>query len=90
VRIFGCKAYAHIMNGENKKWDAKTIECILVGYSSVTKNYVLYIPKEKKYIEQAKHVNFIEESIFQKENRKIEVDEEENITVTVKQNEKKP
>jgi hypothetical protein len=59
VRTFGCKAFVHKMNN-HKKWDAKALECILVGYNSTSKNYILYVPSKGSYIEQAKHVDFME------------------------------
>jgi len=41
LRPFGCKAYAHIPAQNRSKLDAKTIECILVGYSTTSKAYRL-------------------------------------------------
>jgi len=32
LRIFGCKAFAHILKENRKKLDAKSIKCIFVGY----------------------------------------------------------
>ena len=32
LRVFGCKAFAHIPKYERRKLDAKSIECIFVGY----------------------------------------------------------
>ena len=60
-----------------RKWEAKSVECILTGYSAVSKNYIIYVPAESRYIEQAKHVDFLEKvekkatySSPQKETRK--------------------
>jgi hypothetical protein len=77
VRVFGCKAYAHIME-KTKKWNAKAIECVLVGYSASSKNYVLYVPSERRYIEQAKHVDFMEESKIPNQHTALEREKEEN------------
>jgi hypothetical protein len=72
VRVFGCKASVHVMTNRNK-WDAKAVECVLVGYNSSSSNYALYIPKEGKYkhvtchfgessvAHPARHVSFMEE-----------------------------
>lgn len=60
VKIFGCKAFAHILD-HKKKWSPKTRECILVGYSTMSKCYRLWVIAEKKYIEQARHVTFRED-----------------------------
>jgi len=67
VKIFGCRAMAHVMTNRNK-WDPKAIECVLVGYNSSNKNYILYVSAENQYIQHAKHVSFVEESIVSKNN----------------------
>src|SRR4051812_25056485 len=45
LRSFGCKAYAHVPIQRRNKLDSKTVECILVGYSSESKAYRLYDPE---------------------------------------------
>jgi transposase InsO family protein len=57
VRVFGCKAFAHVMSYRNK-WDAKFVECVLVGYNPSSKE-----PNERKFIEQARRVTFVGGSI---------------------------
>ena len=32
-KLFGCKAYMHVLEENRKKWDSKTKKCIFVGYS---------------------------------------------------------
>jgi len=79
LKIFGCKAYAHIMEESRggKKWTSRTRECLFVGYNSLNKNYRLYVPSERRYIEQVKHVVFSEESI-----RKIKNDTESDLIIS--------
>lgn len=42
LRIFGSKAYAHILKAERKKLDPKAFKCIFVGYGTQYKAYKLY------------------------------------------------
>ena len=44
LRVFGCKAYAHVPKDERGKLDSKAKKCILVGYGEDTKGYRLYDP----------------------------------------------
>ena len=40
LRIFGCKAFSHILNDERGKLDCKAKRCIFVGYREESKSYV--------------------------------------------------
>lgn len=42
LRVFGCKAMAHIPKVQRSKLAAKSIECIFIGYSEQSKAYRLY------------------------------------------------
>ena len=44
LRIFGCKALAHIPNEDRKKIDSKSIICAFIGYCSSYKAYILFNP----------------------------------------------
>lgn len=44
LKIFGCKAIMHVPKQHRKKLDAKSRECVFVGYSLDTKGYRLYDP----------------------------------------------
>lgn len=48
LRIFGCKAFAHIPNEDKKKLDSKTIRCTFIGYCSSYKAYRLFNPSTHK------------------------------------------
>jgi len=49
VRIFGCKAYAHIPAANRKKLDPKSRACIFIGYSTDCKAYRLYDPTKEEF-----------------------------------------
>ena len=48
LRIFGCKAFAHILNEDRRKLDAKAIKCIFIGYCTNQKAYKMYDPRTHK------------------------------------------
>jgi transposase InsO family protein len=48
LRVFGCKAFAHIPKDERRKLDAKSIKCIFIGYCSDKKTYKLFDPSSHK------------------------------------------
>lgn len=60
LRVFGCKAMAHIPKEKRKKLDEKSIECIFVGYANNVKGYRLYDPESRKII-ISRDVVFIED-----------------------------
>ena len=50
LRVFGCRAFAHVPKDERGKLDQKAKSCILVGYGEETKGYRLYDANKKKVI----------------------------------------
>ena len=50
LRVFGYKAFAHVPKDERRKLDAKSIECIFVGYCTDKKTYKLFHPSSHKLI----------------------------------------
>lgn len=48
VRVFGCKAFAHVPKEDSKKLDSKAIKCTFVGYCSEFKAYKLFNPSTHK------------------------------------------
>ena len=77
--------------------ESRATECVLVGYTATSKNCILYIPAQQKYIQQAKHVEFIENSVARKQPtvRKVEeviptvlpaAEAEEDITISMYEN----
>ncbi|XP_018403755.1 PREDICTED: retrovirus-related Pol polyprotein from transposon TNT 1-94 [Cyphomyrmex costatus] len=59
LRIFGCKAMAHIPKQLRKKWDAKSSEYIFVGYYEDSKAYRLWDPEHRSIV-KARDVIFLE------------------------------
>ncbi|CAL2242013.1 unnamed protein product [Prunus armeniaca] len=49
-RIFGCLAYAHVLDQKRGKLDDKSVKCVLLGVSEVSKAYMLYNPVTQKII----------------------------------------
>ena len=50
MRVFGCVAYADVLDELRKNLDIKGEKCIFVGYSDESKAYKLYNPSTKKVI----------------------------------------
>ena len=50
LRTFGTRAFAHIPDVKRKKMDAKSQECILVGYCSTQKGYRLWNQKSRTMV----------------------------------------
>lgn len=48
LRIFGCKAFAHIPKEDRRKLDAKGIKSIFIGYCTDKKAYKMYDPSTHK------------------------------------------
>lgn len=59
LRVFGCPAFVHIPKEKRSKLDPKSVECIMVGYSTESKAYRLYNPQNGKIVE-SRDVIFIE------------------------------
>ncbi|GMI67403.1 hypothetical protein HRI_000409600 [Hibiscus trionum] len=60
LRVFGCKAFFHVPKDERSKLDAKTRECIFIGYSLDGEfGYILYDPLQKKLV-RSRDVIFVE------------------------------
>ena len=50
LRLFGCKVFVHVLKDERSKLDAKTSQCIFIGYGLDEFGYRLYDPIEKKLV----------------------------------------
>lgn len=70
LRVFGCRAFAHIPKQKRTKLDAKSIECIFIGYSNESKAYRLFNPINKKIV-ISRDVVFIETETEVIENKSI-------------------
>lgn len=59
IKVFGCKAMVHVPKEKRRKLDAKSNECILMGYSTESKAYRLFDPKTHKIV-VSRDVIFVE------------------------------
>ena len=50
LRVFGGPAYVHIPNEERSKLDAKSKQCIFLGYQKGVKGFKLWNPKANKVV----------------------------------------
>ena len=48
LKVFGCKAFAHIPKENRRKLNAKAIKCIFIGHCSEFKAYKLFDPATHK------------------------------------------
>ena len=46
-RVFGCTAYMHVPKETRRKWDAKSIKCIFVGYCIAEKDIDFGIQRQR-------------------------------------------
>ena len=61
---FGCKCFVHNNGKETlRKFDAKSNECIFLGYSSISKAYRVFNKRIEK-VEESIHVIFYETNRF--------------------------
>lgn len=63
IRVFGCKAMMHIVKQKRKKFDAKSKECIMVGYAENSKAYRLLDPETNR-IHISRDVIFLENEVI--------------------------
>ncbi|KAJ8468023.1 hypothetical protein OPV22_030575 [Ensete ventricosum] len=63
LRVFGCRAFAHIPNNERSKLDGKTKECIFLGYSHDQFGYRLWDPEKQKVFRSRDVVFFEDQTI---------------------------
>ena len=64
LRVFGCKAFVHVLRDEWSKLDNKTKQCIFLGYSNEEFGYRLWDPATKKII-RSRNVVFFEDQIIE-------------------------
>ena len=50
LRVFGCKAFAHIRKDERRKLDEKSIKCTFIGYCDDQKAYKLFDPTSQRLL----------------------------------------
>ncbi len=78
LRVFGCKAFAHVPYEKRNKLESKSMPCVFLGYYEGTKAYRLMCVKTKRII-KSRDVVFIEGS---KEIGGVpQLEKEENVVV---------
>ena len=60
LHVFDCKAFVHIPKDERSKLDAKTRQCIFIGYGEDEFGYIFYDPIEKKLV-RSRDIQFMED-----------------------------
>ena len=72
LRVFGCKAYAHVPKELRQKLDPKSQKCIFIGYGTEGEmGYRLWNPESHKVI-RSSHVIFNESKMHKKPIKEIE------------------
>ena len=64
LRVFGCKAFVHVLKDERSKLDAKSRQCIFTGYGENEFGYRFYDPVEKKLV-RSRDVKFMEDQTIE-------------------------
>jgi hypothetical protein len=59
LRVFGCKAFAHIPDEKRSKLESKSMPCVFLGYCEGTKAYRLMCVETKRII-KSRDVVFLE------------------------------
>lgn len=70
LRVFGCKAYAHVPDERRTKLESKALKCIFVGYSLQSKAYRLYDPLDRRLI-ISRDVTFFEDQPYSTDGAEI-------------------
>jgi len=60
LHVFGCKAFFHIPRDERSKLDAKTRQCLFIGYGEDEFGYMFYDLVEKKLV-RSRDIQFMED-----------------------------
>ena len=64
LRVFGCRAFAHVPKNERSKLDEKTRQCIFWGYGDDTFGYRLWDPEKQKTF-RSRDVVFFEDQTLE-------------------------
>ncbi|KAL9270861.1 Retrovirus-related Pol polyprotein from transposon TNT 1-94-like protein [Drosera capensis] len=75
LKIFGCPAYVHVPSDERSKIDAKSKQCLFLGYEKGVKGFKLWDPEMKKVV-ISRDVVF-DEAAMLKTHQRIQISETE-------------
>ena len=48
LRVFGCPVYFHVLKEKRSKLDASGKKGMFVGYNETSKEYIIYVPGQRK------------------------------------------
>ena len=65
MKVYGCKAYAHVPDEKRRKLDKKSVACVFIGYPNNSKGYKLYDLEARKMI-RSRDVTFMESNFDHK------------------------
>ena len=81
LRVFGCKTFVHIPQDERLKLDAKTRQCIFLGYGLDEFGYKLFDTIAKKVV-RSRDVVFVEDQTIEDiVKTKVQVPQQEPVVV---------
>ena len=75
LKTFGCLCFSYIPQDKRDKLDKKAKPGIFVGYSLVSKAYMIYLPQDNKVI-VSRNIQFFESESWNWEKNKLEFQEE--------------
>ena len=68
LRVFGCKAFAHVPKEKRSQLEGKSVNCIFVGYPSTSKGFKFYdIQNDKMFI--SRDAKFLENDFLHDDSR---------------------
>ena len=82
LKVFGCKAFIHILKEQRTKLDDKVIPCILIGYGDNEFDYKFWDPEKRKVI-RSRNVFFHEDWIMKDSNKEEQQLEKVIMDVTI-------
>ena len=88
LKVFGCRAFAHVPDLERSKLDGKTKECIFLDYSHDSFGYRLWDPLKKRVFRSRDVIFYEDQNVrdLQKESRSDDsIEEGEDIDLVVPQ-----
>ncbi|GKV38830.1 hypothetical protein SLEP1_g46695 [Rubroshorea leprosula] len=78
LRVFGCRAYVHVPKEERAKLDAKTKQCVFLGYGDEEYGYRLWDLKNRKLM-RTRDVVFIENEMVEDSNKQDDSEDTQEI-----------
>ncbi|GAA0156231.1 hypothetical protein LIER_38239 [Lithospermum erythrorhizon] len=80
LRVFGCRAFVHILKDERTKLDVKSKQCVFLSHGDDKFGYKLYDPKAKKIV-RSRDVSFFEDQTIKDFDKEVTIEQGERDTV---------